>query len=330
MNDLSGKKFGKWTVCEYTHHYGGHDYWRCKCDCGTVKIVDGISLLRGGSKNCGCWRKSDLTGRRFGMWMVVGSAPNDKGKVCWRCKCDCGTERVVRAETLKSTSRDCGCVERQQRDIRGKKFGRWTILSFSHISSDKRHRRFWKCRCDCGVEKTIVEDSLKNGISQSCGCLQKEKVSLPKGEAAMRGVFRTYMYMAQKRGYVFELTLKEFHAITSSNCHYCGSPPIQDTKRKRTNGNYLYNGVDRIDNKKGYILSNCVPCCGKCNTAKSDMPEQEFIDWVEKLCKHYYLPLSNQGQSFARNQIKTRSRAKADKARMATQQYTTSMCISRC
>ncbi len=34
----------------------------------------------------------------------------------------------------------------------------------------------WECQCDCG-EKAIVEGaSLKNGLTRSCGCLNKERI----------------------------------------------------------------------------------------------------------------------------------------------------------
>lgn len=61
-------------------------------------------------------------------------------------------------------------------DLTGCKFGRWTVLEFSHFyeSVNSGKKPMWKCRCDCGNEKIIRESSLKNGDSKSCGCLLKE------------------------------------------------------------------------------------------------------------------------------------------------------------
>lgn len=57
--DIVGQKFGRWTVLEYKgcidKTYNRHR-WLCKCDCGTIKEVEGNSLKRGSSKSCGCLR----------------------------------------------------------------------------------------------------------------------------------------------------------------------------------------------------------------------------------------------------------------------------------
>jgi hypothetical protein len=44
------------------------------------------------------------------------------------------------------------------------------------------------------------------------------------------------------------------------------------------------NGIDRYDNKKGYILENIRPCCGECNYMKIDY---DFNDVIEKLMLIY-------------------------------------------
>lgn len=48
--DLTGKKFGHWTVLKYV----GKRKWLCQCDCGTKKEVYGNNLLSGKTKSCGC------------------------------------------------------------------------------------------------------------------------------------------------------------------------------------------------------------------------------------------------------------------------------------
>lgn len=59
-------------------------------------------------------------------------------------------------------------------DLSGKRFGRLVVLNREFTGS---HRTFWKCRCDCGNEKTTDGVSLKDGRCQSCGCLAREMVS---------------------------------------------------------------------------------------------------------------------------------------------------------
>lgn len=60
-------------------------------------------------------------------------------------------------------------------DMQKKRFGRLEVASFSHIA-DGGHAH-WKCLCDCGVELITSGASLRKGVTQSCGCLQRERCS---------------------------------------------------------------------------------------------------------------------------------------------------------
>jgi len=57
----------------------------------------------------------DLSGQRFDRWLVLGRAPNNKDNdSMWFCRCNCGTERIVRGVTLRnSESRSCGCYQKE-------------------------------------------------------------------------------------------------------------------------------------------------------------------------------------------------------------------------
>lgn len=57
-------------------------------------------------------------------------------------------------------------------DLTGQKFNRYTVLSLAH--KDARRQSHWNCRCECGSQKVVRGDSLKNGKIKSCGCLNKE------------------------------------------------------------------------------------------------------------------------------------------------------------
>ena len=56
------------------------------------------------------------------------------------------------------------------------KFGRLTVLR--RAGSTKRGQAQWLCQCDCGSDpKVIVGSCLRNGHTQSCGCIHKEGLS---------------------------------------------------------------------------------------------------------------------------------------------------------
>jgi len=54
--DITGKRFGHWTVLERdkVHPNTRNSYWICKCDCGKVKVLNRSTLVSGASKSCGC------------------------------------------------------------------------------------------------------------------------------------------------------------------------------------------------------------------------------------------------------------------------------------
>ena len=60
-------------------------------------------------------------------------------------------------------------------DLTGMRFGRLVVLK---RSPDAGKGVKWICRCDCGNTTAVYAAKLKNGHTQSCGCLQKERTSL--------------------------------------------------------------------------------------------------------------------------------------------------------
>jgi hypothetical protein len=54
--DLTGQRFGRWIVIEKAVKppRSNVTYWRCQCDCGSIKDVTGTSLISRASTSCGC------------------------------------------------------------------------------------------------------------------------------------------------------------------------------------------------------------------------------------------------------------------------------------
>jgi len=57
MNNLINKKFGRLLVLLEEKKRKNIRYFRCKCDCGNIKITRGSSLKNGKCKSCGCIQK---------------------------------------------------------------------------------------------------------------------------------------------------------------------------------------------------------------------------------------------------------------------------------
>lgn len=62
--DLTGRRFNRLIVVEFSHlNPNRNSYWRCRCDCGTERIVCGARLKNGTTRSCGCLQR-EVTGAR--------------------------------------------------------------------------------------------------------------------------------------------------------------------------------------------------------------------------------------------------------------------------
>lgn len=105
--DLTGRKFGRWTVI----NYAGSRKWHCICECGAHRMVWSSALKSQRSRGCHrCGKKkNNLIGRKFGHWTVIDYAGLSKHRnSTWHCICECGNRSVVAASQLKG-KRSLGC-----------------------------------------------------------------------------------------------------------------------------------------------------------------------------------------------------------------------------
>ena len=170
-------------------------------------------------------------------------------------------------------------------NLTGKKFGELTVIRRNYPNG-KRGEPYWLCKCDCGKNTIIRGISLRSGKTKSCGCSKGKYIrsanKLRLGLAMMRKMLNNYKQNAKIRGYDFNLTKKQFLKLTKQDCYYCGAKPNNIQKSEYHNGDFLYNGLDRIDNNKGYTIDNVVPCCKICNHAKNNLTLEEFQGWLKR------------------------------------------------
>jgi hypothetical protein len=219
-----------------------------------------------------------IVGERYGKLVVLANAETRNWVSYCLVRCDCGKELEVQTTNLKTgNTKSCGCshhdVAHNSIDLVGKRFGRLLVIS---RTKSKKNRTRWVCQCDCGRTRIATGKYLRQGKTQSCGCIKREQLSLPPSEASRNHLMGLYMAGAERRSLVFKITLEDFIRLTSGNCYYCRMIPSSWHRTTATTG-YLYNGIDRRDNSRGYELDNCVSCCTICNRMKMALGEKEFI-----------------------------------------------------
>lgn len=90
-----------------------------------------------------------------------------------------------------------------------------------------------------------------------CKLCTRVKTSLR--HRTLGGKFCFSRSLAKKRDYCWEITIEQYAILMKNPCHYCGYA-LDETGV----------GLDRKDNAQGYKPDNVVPCCGSCNTTRSD------------------------------------------------------------
>jgi hypothetical protein len=81
-------------------------------------------------------RFQDITGHRFGFWLVVHYAGKRGKEPVWYCHCDCGASSVVFGTALKSgLSQSCGCLSRAMHSISNRTHGH--SLNYKHSATYK-------------------------------------------------------------------------------------------------------------------------------------------------------------------------------------------------
>lgn len=92
-----------------------------------------------------------------------------------------------------------------------------------------------------------------------------------KYRGTAKGRFREYKSRANVKDFKFDLTFDQLYKLITGKCHYClkEADPFQ--------------GIDRKDNTKGYVKTNCVGCCSDCNYSKRFMSETVYKKYLEKV-----------------------------------------------
>lgn len=175
------------------------------------------------------------------------------------------------------------------KNLTGQKFSRLTCIDYFSKFKYTKKVTFWNCICECGNKITLPITALTSGNTKSCGCLHKDThYKLPIGEAGFNKLFARIKSQASMRGFKFYLEKEYVKELSKKNCHYCGDPPRSIMKSK--NGNYIYNGIDRMNNNFGYTNKNSITCCGRCNILKGVLPYKTFIIHIRKIyneiCKY--------------------------------------------
>lgn len=148
--DITGQRFGRLVAVKCVGAKRGFRLWELVCDCGTVVEKTSAAVIHGQVSSCGCYRSerissrtsANIAGERFGRIVAVSRiGPDVHGKVQWRCRCDCGSDCVITASSLRKGTKSCGCLQREASAARQRAKALPLEVKQEHIRSSRAKQR---------------------------------------------------------------------------------------------------------------------------------------------------------------------------------------------
>lgn len=179
-------------------------------------------------------------------------------------------------------------------DLTGQVYGSFTVLSFA---GHKGPHKYWNCECSCGEKKPVKQDSLRNGLSTSCGCKLKETLKsrnqkLAKHLDCNSTEYKTWAAIRSR------MKNKNHHAYS----RYGGSDK-ELSERWEIYENFLEDmgrkpdpsySIERLDNAKGYFRENCIWASSKTQNRNRSSNKKLthkgqkkcMVEWAEQVGIH--------------------------------------------
>lgn len=237
-------------------------------------------------------KKIDEIGNIYGRLTVIKEATIEErgiltGGAYWWCKCECGNIKMINGHSLRSgKTTSCGCLNKEIvsivakkniHDIANNRYGRLLVIKRDFDTNKKDTK--WICKCDCGNIVSVLANSLTQGKTTSCGCVQREVASNSLSITASNNFINEEgnvygrLTVIEKSQESFPDDLKGVYWLCKCNC--------------RSNNIVRVRGVDL---RKGHVQScGCLHSCGefKIRGILSDnkiayIPEYSFDDLYGK------------------------------------------------
>ena len=136
-----------------------------------------------------------------------------------------------------------------------------TVLLEPTVVRRKRGpRKAWICQINAETITVLTLDSLYKRR-------RRGRARVQPYQAGVNRIYTSYRYRCKTRNIFFSISVEQFYKLSQKRCVYCNAAPAN----RERGFDFIYNGLDRKDNRKGYTKDNSLPCCGTCNSLKSNI-----------------------------------------------------------
>lgn len=208
-------------------------------------------------------KKKYIIGDICSAGIIVGEPINSRYLVkCITC------ESIRRVQASHTRCKKCY----ESRDLKYE-VGKKTPEGLMIYGVDRSNKTGIKLFIECSLCKTKVWKWLSS-LHDVCISCKNYESSLKLANKKIVNKIGSYRSSATRRGYIWSLSHKEAQLLFLSECAYCG-----------ISGKIELNGIDRVNNNKGYFLENCVSCCASCNYAKGSKTVEDWNFWLDRVTK---------------------------------------------
>jgi 5-methylcytosine-specific restriction endonuclease McrA len=273
-----GDTFGQWVVLSETTggSRGRPTLCRCRCACGTERMIPRGNLHQGLTRSCGCLHR--LEPGLAGLHKVIDGYK--------RSAQHRGLDFTLSLEEVaRLTSEPCWYCNTPPQQLRRERSSRSHYLYNGMDRQDPTKgyttenvvSACWRCNRNKAAQTVAAFLEWVRTIREPVFVEPTLTAPLPPPWRAARNNYRS---KARWRRLPFELSDEQVASLFAASCAYCGARPANGMPGKE------YTGIDRLDNTIGYTPENCVPACQRCNYAKLDQTLTSFIEWSRKVQTH--------------------------------------------
>lgn len=145
------------------------------------------------------------------------------------------------------------------KNLYGQQFGRFVALG--PVGRTIHGSIIWRCQCECGSVRDVDGQSLRKGLSQSCGCLQREMTSKLGKSNASHGMVGSpeWKAWASMRGRCSNPNYRSYKNYGGRGIKVCDrwidsfEAFFADMGRRPS----AKHSLDRINNEGNYEPGNC-------------------------------------------------------------------------